>query len=215
MTKDAHEGFGSSESREEYISSIHHRLLHQSWIQFDILHGKSIDDLLEDSNPTQYIRRLKEVGSTLKVDLPLTVNVVNSKRQPTYSCYFSRIHQSLFTYITQPKFLLHACVAVLNGFHFQSQSCSNSTVCKPFTVNPSTDYQTVFDSSKLFGYVAQQAEVPVIIDTGASISLTPIITDFVGEIHPAELDSLQGLSTKKKCVVKVKCSGRYRICLEW
>ena len=50
-----HDGFGSSESKDEYISSIKHRLLHQSWIQFDVLHGNSINDLIGEDDPTVHI----------------------------------------------------------------------------------------------------------------------------------------------------------------
>ena len=67
---------------------------------------------------------------------------------------------------------------------------------KPIEIHPDTEYKTVFDSAKLFSYIAGQSELPIIIDTGASISLTPVISDFVGDIELADLDSLQGLSSK-------------------
>ena len=35
--------------------------------------------------------------------------------------------------------------------------------------------------------------IPVVIDTGASKSLSPNINDFVGEIHPANIKQLMGL----------------------
>ena len=40
------DGFGSRESQNEYCSTIQHRLLTQSWIQYDEKYGVSIDELI-------------------------------------------------------------------------------------------------------------------------------------------------------------------------
>jgi hypothetical protein len=36
--------------------------------------------------------------------------------------------------------------------------------------------------------------VPIVIDTGASVSVTPVITDFLGPLHPCATGNLKGLS---------------------
>ena len=41
-------------------------------------------------------------------------------------------------------------------------------------------------------------EIPVVIDTGASYALTPIREDFIDNLVPSKLGSLQGLSSKAK-----------------
>jgi hypothetical protein len=52
-----------------------------------------------------------------------------------------------------------------------------------------------------------QLVAPIIIDTGASISVTGIKSDFVGEIHKVDPDaSLQGLNNE----VKVHGAGTVR-----
>ena len=97
------------------------------------------------------------------------------------------------------KTILRGCVAGFNGFNFLPNDVASSfqaDMFKPIEVHPDTEYKTVFDSAKFFGYIAGQSEIPIIIDTGASISLTPVISDFIGNIEPADLDSLQGLSSK-------------------
>jgi hypothetical protein len=36
--------------------------------------------------------------------------------------------------------------------------------------------------------------VPIVIDTGASVSVTPVITDFIGPLRPCDTANLKGLS---------------------
>ena len=41
-------------------------------------------------------------------------------------------------------------------------------------------------------------ELPIVIDTGASFSVTPNVNDFIGQIQPSDLDSLKGLNSDIK-----------------
>jgi hypothetical protein len=45
-------------------------------------------------------------------------------------------------------------------------------------------------------------EIPVIIDTGASTSLTPVIGDFLGDLEPAPMNEIKGLTAKTRVVGK-------------
>ena len=203
------DGFGSRKSQNEYCSTIQHCLLTQSWIQFDEKYGVSIDVLIGEDDPTAVIRQLKTGGRALQDTDPLTVKVVHTKMKNDnfLQNLFSFINplNNFKTFIKYPlkytKTLLRSCVAGFNGFKFLPDDVASSfqaDMMTPIEVCHDTEYQTVFDSAKLFGYIAGQSEIPIIIDTGASIPLTPIITDFVGTIEPANLDSLQGLSSKTK-----------------
>ena len=51
-------------------------------------------------------------------------------------------------------------------------------------------------SRRMTVYMSQQEQdvLPIVIDSGASKSLTPNLQDFVGPIQPAEISSLNGLS---------------------
>ena len=51
---------------------------------------------------------------------------------------------------------------------------------------------------------------PIVIDTGALISLTPLSSDFVGPIRPCLLSHLSGLSNKTKVVGQGKASWTIR-----
>lgn len=53
---------------------------------------------------------------------------------------------------------------------------------------------------------------PIVIDTGASVSVTPIKEDFVGEILPC-VDSIKGLSGSIKILESEKFVGDSRIFL--
>jgi hypothetical protein len=50
-------------------------------------------------------------------------------------------------------------------------------------------------------HAVDDATIPIIIDTGASISITPNISDFVGPIRPPSIDRLQGLGDGDGCQV--------------
>ena len=55
-------------------------------------------------------------------------------------------------------------------------------------------------------YIAQEIKpsaVPIVIDTGCSISVTPFVEDFVTELQPAQEDAMQGLNDS----VRVKGIG--------
>ena len=204
--KDTNDGFGSRESQEEYEACIQHRLLTQSWVQFDHKSGVSINEPIEDSNPTAFIRTLKEVGSALRTTSPIHVTVVHEQSKTKSENIVIRIScaslcvvkkfKALFNIKKCKTSILRVLITGFNGFSFLPADCKHH--CKSIEVSHDTDCKTVFDSTKLFSYIAGQATIPIIIDTGASISLTPVITDFVGDIEPADLDSLQGLSSKTK-----------------
>ena len=49
-------------------------------------------------------------------------------------------------------------------------------------------------------YFSKNEELPIVIDTGASLSLTPTLSDFIGDIKPCKLKELTGLSTKTSVV---------------
>ena len=62
---------------------------------------------------------------------------------------------------------------------------------------PVVEQSLLDEDSKLFHafQAVMRDEVPVVIDSGASYSLTPFIEDFVDPLQPANID-LQGLSSK-------------------
>ena len=172
-------------------------MLTQSWIQFDHKYGVTIDDLIGNDDPSSFIRSLREVGEALQDTTPIPVAVVGETLKTNSESLFKTIIGALISGPSRStKTISRVLVAGFNGFNFLPNNCTDH--CRPVEVHHNTDYKTVFESAKLFSYIAGQATIPIIIDTGASISLTPVVTDFVGAIEPADLDSLQGLSSKTK-----------------
>ena len=100
-----------------------------------------------------------------------------------------------------------AMVAAATFIH----SCNFSDVTNPQQVEPSpSEFSSI--SKQMTVYLSNKGDdlLPIVIDTGASISLTANYNDFVGPIHPATITELQGLShtTKVHGIGKVEWTVR-------
>ena len=49
------------------------------------------------------------------------------------------------------------------------------------------------NDKSLGAYQVNAAELPIVIDTGASTSLSPVLSDFIGPLEPAPLE-INGLA---------------------
>ena len=58
--------------------------------------------------------------------------------------------------------ILQVLVAGFNWFNFLPTICQDQ--CEPLKIYHNTEYKTVFDSTKLFGYIDGNSEIPVIIE---------------------------------------------------
>jgi hypothetical protein len=84
---------------------------------------------------------------------------------------------------TRRAFIKHAFVEAAN------LSCDLSPL------SPEEDH--CFTPTKLTIYHSCNAgELPIVIDSGASVTVTPVLSDFVGHLRASRLTSLQGLSAK-------------------
>jgi hypothetical protein len=59
-------------------------------------------------------------------------------------------------------------------------------------------YQTSLESCPYVLEAVDDSKIPIVVDTGASISITPNVTDFIGQIRKASCESLQGLGDSSK-----------------
>jgi hypothetical protein len=57
-----------------------------------------------------------------------------------------------------------------------------------------------FTKTRTVYHSQNQHELPIVIDTGASVSVTPIVADFVGPIRPYAVEGLKGLNSEAKVV---------------
>lgn len=135
---------------------------------------------------------------SLSSGAPLTTQVDSPKKSKLvplflpirdfYDSYFGQIFIQLMT----------SMFGYIAGFISDSTNNHFLDDFQPLVVHVDTSYKIFFDQTKLLRYLVGQAPIPVIIDTRVSISLTSVITNFIGEIEPANLDTLQGLSFKTK-----------------
>ena len=51
-------------------------------------------------------------------------------------------------------------------------------------------------------FEATNSDLPIVIDTGASTSITPVLSDFVGDLKPASIHEVNQLSGRTKVVGK-------------
>ena len=113
---------------------------------------------------------MKEVGDSLTHTSPIKVTVVKGREQGIHLSNPFKLLLSVNNLLRFTKLGIRACVAGFNGFDFLKTSSLDCNSCDSIQVHHDTSYQTVFDSAKLFIYIAGRADIPIIIDTGASIS---------------------------------------------
>jgi hypothetical protein len=57
-------------------------------------------------------------------------------------------------------------------------------------------------TSDSFSFLTPPTDLPVVLDTGASMSLTPVLSDFIGPLEPAPLKEIRGLTSTTRVVGK-------------
>jgi hypothetical protein len=66
------------------------------------------------------------------------------------------------------------------------------------TMSPSTDYTSNAFAKPMVYISRKQGELPIVIDSGASYSVTPTLEDFMGPIEPCSTSELNGLNVTIK-----------------
>jgi hypothetical protein len=64
--------------------------------------------------------------------------------------------------------------------------------------------------SESYSSVSKLDDLPIVLDTGASTSLTPILSDFIGPLEPAPLSEIRGLTATTKVVGRGKVQWTIR-----
>jgi hypothetical protein len=76
-----------------------------------------------------------------------------------------------------------------------------------FSINPTRPNEPVVSTNSERD---NNEDLPIVIDTGASWSVTPFLMDFVSSINESSLDSLHSLDGQYKYAEKGPSSGRYK-----
>jgi hypothetical protein len=98
-----------------------------------------------------------------------------------------------------------------NKFYRRSLHCVSTTNCDPVQV-PSCHFASVMlQAPKMFNdtvsdpytFLNKVDDLPIVLDTGgASTSLTPELSDFIGPLEPAPLNEIRGLTASTRVIGK-------------
>jgi hypothetical protein len=166
--------FGEAEQQQKSdYAQFKHRLLHQSWVMFDMQFGVSLDELMDGVDPSRQWRMIKDLHMMTRGERqPLTMTM--SPVKPTFS-----------------SVVPFGCIALANWLKAELELPTTTTL-------KTTEIKDIYsDESRLaraYNTNHDGANVPVVLDTGASFSLTPFMNDFVGPIRPSPIGSLRGVS---------------------
>jgi Reverse transcriptase (RNA-dependent DNA polymerase) len=68
----------------------------------------------------------------------------------------------------------------------------------------SSEFETLTDKMERAYHSSgeEKRELPVVIDTGASTSVTPVLSDFIGPLEPTSIEEIRGISSSTRVVGK-------------
>ena len=150
----------------EQISNEWHKMIHKSWIMYDMAYGSIIDSIIGNANPAADFA-LTNVSGQLAANMAAT-------------------------FLTLTAGLSESTVKFQNLITQARMNDKTSDVCYIRT------YRVLLSES---------SSTPIVIDTGASTSITPFIEDFVGKVENSDVPSLQGLGSKSNV--------QGRVIVEW
>ena len=174
----------SADEEEKYkpslYKSIKHKLLHYDWIMFDMQYGINLHDFIQSIVP------LRSINTKI-------IKKLNSHD-------FVRDSGLL-----KPIFMMgsHSNVAMFNQFQ---ESTNKSSQINHLVFNKYQDVTTAL-SDTIPSYlqslhINKMNELPIVIDTGASTLITPVLGDFVGDLKPTHIEEFKQLSGNTKDVGK-------------
>ena len=160
-------------SRREQCALIQHKFLTHSCIWFDMQLGVNLTEFVKGLDPTKSTRDLHEAAALFKESrLPLPVIGVDSRPNS-------------------------------NLWHLANVAMKASLGRSVFPGPPlvlEDKFSDIEDKTLHYNFNAalHRDETPIVIDTGASFSLTPFKEDFCGGIEETNMEDLQGLSSRTK-----------------
>ena len=155
----------TEEQQMEDYANLKHRLIHQSFMMFEMQYGISLDDFAALFDPITHYRMQKDLQNPEF----LTSNNEKTRRQEKEGT------ARIAAFELQQK-LTETAFGKANRWTFPRDPVR----------------QAVRKTSVYFTPTREQC--PIVLDTGASISLTPYRDDFVGDIEKCPTQKLTGLT---------------------
>jgi hypothetical protein len=171
----------------------------QSWIMYDLQFGVNLSDFFSKIDPLKQFHYIQVVQST-------TILEAYGISNPN-SCIVTKSY-------VNAALLLHQ-TAVQSTTILDAYGISNPNSCivtKPNVNAALLSHQTSSTSAPLadpmgeayFILSPHHHDIPIIIDTGTSHSITPNHSDFIGPIQPTSISDITGITSKARVVGKGK-----------
>jgi hypothetical protein len=147
------------------------RFLHEPDVTYGMQYGIDLDAFTKQIDPTKQFRVMQQLNIT---------GVVAPKDAKTNNFMSLRQKRALIAAAHLSKSLPRQMDATLSLEELTSRKLL------PDDLAQLTRTRSVYFSTK--------DDLPIVIDTGGSFSVTPNVDDFEGNLRPADIDDLQGLS---------------------
>jgi hypothetical protein len=147
---------------------------------FGLRLGVDLDEFVSQLDPLKQFRIMKELSGQ-----DFFVETVSAKRRKTAGIRTGNpVHDA---------FIAAAHLTNTLPTQIQEDTLVADELTKPYKLTPSALRELTRNKSIYFSN--KKDDLPMVIDTGGSKSVTPVIEDFIGELRPADVNDLQGLST--------------------
>ena len=164
----------SESSPEERFESVRTKLLHVPDVMFGFQYGIDLDEYVSRLDPIKQFRTLRELSG---------IGFIHTTR----STEGARTGSSRF----QRRALIAA--AHLTNTLPTSLQFSNEQNTLDVEKLPAHELAELTRNRSVY-FSNKPDDLPIVIDTGGTRSVTPVPTDFVGELQIADTEDLQGLS---------------------
>jgi len=160
------------------FETMKHKLLHHEWIMFNMQFGIDLNDFVQSIDPLQSIKVIKELNSNEFLK--------SAGMLKPMSMISLQSNVAMFNHERSPT----ADPIEFNNLSFNKYQ-DLSSVSSQFTPT----YLQSLQMNKM-------NDLPIVIDTGASTSITPVLGDFVGDLKPTDIAEVKQLSGNTKVVGK-------------
>jgi hypothetical protein len=162
------------------VATTMHKLLHLSWVTIELNFDINLTDFVRMIDPLHTFRLLKLLHSSTMFHRH-PVKISSSNR----SCFPLQ------------------CTATTNINPIHAPSFQFASAFLHSSPSAETD-------SESYSFLSKSDDLPIVLDTGASTSLTPILSDFIGPLEPAQLSEIRGLTATTKVVGRGKVQWTIR-----
>jgi hypothetical protein len=187
----AHWRCPSDAERLDDWDRLQHRFLHSTYFQYTLRFGVSLDQFVSSIDPLHQFHLLRDFQLLVPLSRPVACG--NHHGKMDFSQHFQTAAKLNSIFIA--------------AFKAERQSFL-SRLGLPVPIGRAS---AVTNSVRQHGiYFNHQDHCPIVIDTGASVSLTPFKSDFVGPIKSSDIPEMQGLSAAAKVAGKGKVKWTVR-----